>query len=455
MKFIYTTLLLMISSSAIANIIKAPNSFISDEAKAIYIDIQSISTKIIYDVSAETAKAQSTIEFITFETGMPIFDLVPEASLIKINGTIATSKKISSPGNTTTYRLLEHRLNPGAHTLYIENDFDTNIKFIKGWFSSEKSVRTAFWMSDLTDRRYMEQYIPTNLEFDQYKQSLEIKVLNATTKHEVYTNGSLLKIANNHFKIDFPEYFTTSSFYFHMTEENHYPSIKFNFTSINGSIIPVSIYTASGSELSSLKTLTIKTLKELESKLGAWSHPSLTIYKAGQGGMEHSGATITSRSALGHELTHSYFARGVMPVDGNSGWMDEAIASWRDKGYKAVEAPNFSSTQMSGHSEYTRTTDRKAYTQGANFMAYLNFELKEIGGLTAFLSKMYKQYTHKSIDTNLFKKELDLFSGRDFSAEFNQYIFGLSHVNEGEDKHMPTHNPYHPKLTKKQLLDLL
>jgi hypothetical protein len=63
--------------------------------------------------------------------------------------------------------------------------------------------------------------------------------------------------------------------------------------------------------------------------------------------MEYCGATMTDPGALGHELTHSWFARGVMPANGNTGWIDEAVASWRDDGYpRASRAPNRSAVNL-------------------------------------------------------------------------------------------------------------
>ena len=76
-------------------------------------------------------------------------------------------------------------------------------------------------------------------------------------------------------------------------------------------------------------------MRELEQTYGPYPHEALLIYCTGNisGGMEYAGATMTSLEALGHEITHSWFARGVMPANGNAGWIDEAIARWRDRGY--------------------------------------------------------------------------------------------------------------------------
>jgi hypothetical protein len=439
---------LILATTANANISKAPQNFnLKNNQKAIFVDFKRVDSQIVYDLKNETVSAVTTIEFESFEKGFPLFDLVPNIDSATLNSHSVSIKEIASPDRATSYKLVNVETAPGTHKLIIKNKFTSNVKFSSNYVSS------AFWMSDLSDRTYIEKYIPANIEYDQYHLTLDIKLSSSKniSQHEIYTNGQLIETGNN-FKINFPEYFTASSFFFHMTKKDRLPTERFTYTSINGKTFPVVVYAKSSWSLSGKKKKVIKILDELEGKLGAWSHPTLTVYIAGQGGMEYSGATITSSSALGHELTHSYFARGVMPVDGNSGWMDEAIASWRDDGYKEASKPTFSSTSMSAHSQYKRSTDRKAYSQGANFMAYLNHELKSIGGLITFLKDMHTKYTHSNITTHLFKKELEQFSGRDFTKEFNQYIFGRKSI---KDTKFALDNPYHPKLTEKQLLDLL
>jgi hypothetical protein len=443
-------LTVLATSNVYANLEKAPTKFKSQYGNSIYVDFKTVKTNIDYKLKANTAVAKTTIQFEADKSGLPIFDLIPSVTSAKLDGISVDIKEISSPNNITKYKLVNKIVSAGLHTLEIENTVTDNVKF------SRDSVKSAFWMSDLNDRKYIERYIPTNIEFDQYQLDLSINIVGdkKALSHEVFTNGTLTHNANNQFTISFPEYFSASSFYFHLSPKDAFKKDSFNFKSISGKDIPVVIYSRSSWSLSTSKRITVNTLNELEKKLGAWSHPSFTAYIAGNGGMEHSGATITSNRALAHEITHSYFARGVMPIDGNSGWMDEAIASWRDDGYQSTSSPNFNSTTMSGHSEYKRSTDRKAYTQGANFMAYLNFELKSHGGLITFLKHMYTKFSHKNINTNIFKRELETFSGRDFSAEFNQYIYGLTHVNDTHTA-QETKNPNHPHLTKQDLLNLL
>src|SRR5690606_12751374 len=144
----------------------------------------------------------------------------------------------------------------------------------------------------------------------------------------------------------------------------------FTYTSVDGREIPITVYSPWKSRTKRCKKETIRVMQELEADYGPWGHPSFVAYGTlpGTGGMEHAGATATSFGALDHEMLHSYFAKGVVPANGNSGWIDEAIASWRDKGYQRLPKPGFSGSNLGAHSPYKRNTDDRAYALGAKFM---------------------------------------------------------------------------------------
>lgn len=413
--------------------------------KAVFVDFISTKSYITYNIQNKKVTARTIINFIQEEEGNPIFDLVEKVQKIKINGKATKEVIVSSPDKVTEYKTISSILEKGSHTLEIFNEISDNVRFEKG------GVQSAFWMSDLSDRNYLEQYLPSNIEYDQYQMTFDITFKGNTKPQKIYANGIVKKLKNNHFEVIYPEYFTTSSLYFHTATEGRFEEVTANYKSVSGKTIPVLIYSKNKWNLKTARAQTLKILAELEQKLGAWSHPSFTAYIAGQGGMEHSGATITSMRALGHEITHSFFARGVLPIDGNSGWMDEAIASWRDSGYRSIKKPSFNSSGMANHSQYRRTTDRRAYTQGANFMAYLNYTLANLGGLEKFLHFMHGKYIHTSINTETFRKELEGFSGLNFEADFNKYIYG----QEQAQKEAQVENPFHPKLSKEQLRSLL
>ena len=445
MKYLLVGLIIPIIS--FANLEKAPKNFkLKSGNMAVFIDIETIDTKIEYDLDTKKATSVSRIAFNNLTSGHPIFDLKQDIQSIHIDDQKTQLISIEAPDRETNYKSISEVINSGKHILVITNEITTNIDFNQDYVSS------AFWMSDLSDRKYLEQYIPTNLEFDQFELNLDVKIISSSKieTHEIFTNGEVLLDDGANFSIKFPAYFTSSSHFFHLTKKDKFAKKEFSYTDQNGRVIPITVYTRYSWFLKSAVEKTLEVMKELENRFGVWPHPSLTIYVAGQGGMEYSGATMTSLSALGHELTHSYFARGVMPINGNSGWIDEAIASWRDSKYASKRNLPFGGASMSSHSSYRRYTDRDAYSHGRDFLKYINYRLDAMGGLSEFLKGFHTKYTHTNISTDFFKISLEAFAGEDFSKEFDQHIYGKKKFTKSFKE-----NPNHPILSKKDLLKLL
>jgi hypothetical protein len=143
------------------------------------------------------------------------------------------------------------------------------------------------------------------------------------------------------------------------------------------------------------------------------------------GGMEYGGATMTSTGALGHELIHSWFARGVMPANGNAGWIDEAIASWRDNGYpRRTTGFSNSPINLGGFSQYRRHTTSAAYSSGASFISYLDGTLASVGGMKEMLTLLWIEKRRQTITVPMFQSFLEEKSGKDLSQLFNFYVYG-------------------------------
>ena len=434
----------IMASNALANLHLAPPALNVSEGTAVFVDFIKVESTISYDVGKRTTTAVSKIRFEQKESGFPIFDLVNSPEKIILNQQNVDSSTTSMNG-ISSVRYLKKDLAPGIYDVEIENSFSTNVVY------SGNEVKSAFWMSDLSDRRYIEQYLPTNLEFDQYQSQIEYKILGSEREHVIYTNGTVQEIDKNHWQVTYPEVYTASSYFFHLTPKGIIPEQKAIFESIDGRKIPVTVY--SQQSTSRFMNATLEILKELERDYGAWPHAQVIVYGAGMGGMEHCGATITSFSALGHELIHSYFARGVMPAHGNSGWVDEAIASWRDANYASYSSRSLSRTRMAAHSEYQRTTDRDAYTKGMRFIGYLNSKFNNQESFKTFLRSFFQEQKFKPFKTEDFKAAIELFYNDDVSDEFNTYIYGKNGIDQ--DKSAPVENPFHPRLSPEQLLQLL
>lgn len=443
MKQVFVLLFFFFNSMAWAQIEKAPPSFDFELGRAIFIDIQSSRSRIVYDVSSRQVAAETTIEFKVVEEGFPVFDLVEDPSQIKLNGESVENLEITK---YSKLRVLTTPVNVGTHRLVIHGSIRRNLRF------ENDGVSNAFWMSDLSSRSYLERYLPGNLEYDQYPSVWEVEILGSSKKHIVFTNGELSELGNNRFLIKLPRHFTASSPYFHIGPEEGFRSLSFSYKDI-----PVVIYSRSQEkDLEFVKKRTIEVLTELEADYGPWPHPSLTVYSTVRGGgMEYSGATLTSDWALPHELTHSYFARGVMPTNGDAGWMDEAIASWRDKGYRSQSQLPSRGGNLGNHSVYNRETDSRAYSYGRDFISFLHGQLSNIGGLKPFLRKLVENKLFDPIKTVEFQKALEEHSGRSWQAEFDHAIYGQGLQKRSFRHQGMQENPYHPKLTNEQMQAML
>lgn len=432
-----------------SDLARAPESFSVQSARAVYVDFLELDAKITYDVRTKSASVVTTIRFEAQEAGQPIFDLRPEATSLELDGAPVRALSVKTPDNATTVRVLQAPVAPGPHELVVRSPL-TNLVDWKN-----DGVHSAFWMSDLSDRQYLEQFLPANLEFDQYAMTFEVKFLNAPKRQVLYTNGVVEELSGQHFVVRYPAYFTASSVFFHTVPEGSMAEERFRFTSIDGRELPVVIYLkpslfgSSAGQLAKLKAETLRVLRELEADYGPFLHPSLTIYNAGQGGMEYCGATITSFEALGHELIHSYFARGVMPANGNAGWIDEAIASWRDRGYP--RGTGFSgSANLAGQAPYTRTTARAAYGYGATFMSNLDAAFAEQGGLKDLLRRIVQERAFAPFVTSDFIDWAEGHYRTELGPLFTRHVFSGSSAQTTVDESV-----HHTKLSLDDLHQLL
>lgn len=446
MKTIYWFALLITPFVTWAQMDHAPPDFSYKNSLAIFVDFQQVHHKLVYSAQYNYVVAETTIKFKTKSSGFPIFDLMDAPTEIKLNGSSVQQTLIADPTGATYLRVLQKEVGPGEHKLVIKSKVTDILKYSNG------GVFHSLWFSDLSDRYFMERYLPSNLEYDHHKTTMEIKLDRFPSTHELFTNGKITTLGEDHFYVEYPAYYTSSSIFYHLSVKNYYQRIRTTYKSIDGRTIPILIYGKDSEvNLTSFKTRTLNVLAELERDYGPWPHPKFLVFASGRGGMEYSGATRTSLSALGHEMHHGYFARALMPANGNSGWMDEAMASWRDKGYLSHSVPNFEGSSMAGHSLYSRKTDRLAYSYGASFMAHLDYKLKSMGGLRSFLKDLLTKKIYISHTTPEFQNSLQEFSGFNLDSLFNQYIYGAN-------KFYPevfVENPFHPELTIEELRSYL
>ncbi|WP_408096439.1 hypothetical protein ACJVC5_15475 [Peredibacter sp. HCB2-198] len=452
MKFFLLGLLFVTAAFASNDLSHRPKSFLTSSGKAVFVDFTTADYTINYDMTSRRAVVTAMIKFHAPEAGMPIFDSYADPSFVVLDGQNTSSFSTKTPNRETTLRVVNKNVEVGSHTLSVTVPLTTLVDYVDG------GVKSAFWSSDLDDRRFLERYMPANFEFDQVKMTITVNFIGAKTIQNIYTNGAVEEVKAGSYKITYPSHYTSSSIFFHTTPASQVLETRYSLKSIDGREIPVVIYVAksmnAATALDQMKNAATSVFQELERDYGAWPHPSLTIYNAGSGGMEYCGATMTSVSAVGHEMFHSYFARGVMPANGNSGWLDEALASWRDKGYQSISVLSGTS-MMSNRLYYTRYTDYSAYSFGERFMSYMDNKLSAKGGLKPFMRHMIEHRRFAPLFVEEFIQEMSAFYGESLEEDFKKYTFGTKNKFDYNKSMENIPHMHHQKLSLEELQELL
>lgn len=418
---------LMISINVFA-IENSPPDFAHKSGIAVFVDFIDAKYKVDIDFKKRTSSVVSRIEFYQDKAGYPIFDIRTKIQGLKVNNFKSSASEIIPPMSETKVRVLNKLMSKGHHVLEVTSDI---AEFAGGIEFEEGKLDFDFSLSDMMDREFFEIWAVTNLEFDQFSSRLDLLIKNSNIQHKVYHNGTVTYQSGNHFKIQFPEYFSTSSAYIHIVPVNEYRELTFNILSSTGREIPVTIYTNEVSTqddiLDRAKKETEKVVKELEERIAPWPHPKLLIQIfEGSSGMEYHGATASGIEDLKHEIIHSYFARGVMPADGKSSWIDEAVTEWITHDYQSLKFPCSNaidcSIKLNSLPQYIRHTT-VWYSHGEAFISYLDYKFSDKGGMITFLAHFFEQYKFKTITTEIFQKELELFFSTDLTTDFQVYIY--------------------------------
>lgn len=384
-------------------------------------DFKFQSLTMTFDAQEQNFHGHSVIHFYSVHKGRPFFQLRGIITSARLNGESVEFEKIADPdGLNNRYISIEKELLENQYSVLEIEYAQPAEKF--GFESGGVAFLTD--MTDLPPGRFFENWAPVGFEDDSFSLNLKLKIENTNLRHQVFSNGTIAALSPQEWMISFPEHFTASSFYVHLT--HRLVTIKeFTVKGIERNI-PVTVYSSDASLADKASKKLPGLFAELERDFGPYAHQSFVAYiHGGGGGMEYSGATITSLSALGHELFHSWFARGVMPAEGRSGWIDEAFASWRDNGYfQASSLLGRAPTVLAAFSPFRKSTPPNCYKDGRQMIAELDLLLAESGGMKKMMRLFYQRYRYRVVTTEEFAQFLKLKTEASVDLFFNRYIFG-------------------------------
>lgn len=406
---------------------EAPPPFAVAGDVAVPMEVSSLDVRLDVDVAQRSATGRARLLFTLPQPGCPLLDLVPDPTMVVVDGQEvqpARLRLVTPPEETTPLRMLSKPLDAGVeHALEVEYPLregpEGSLKFGGG------GVQLGFFMSDLDQRGYLEKHAPANLEFDQFAMTLEVRIAGSSRAHRLFTNGDAEARGDGAWRVAFPGYFTSSSCYLHVTDRPQ--AVREDGFAGAEREVPVTVYGRDEAEVETALRDTLGLLRELEDTFGPYAHDRMLVYCTGnlRGGMEYAGAAMTDLRSLGHEIAHSWFARGVMPANGNAGWIDEAIAQWRDRGYpRAAAAPRRPPVNLAGFSPYRRHTPRESYDKGALLLGELDLLFAPGGGLRPLLAKLYREKRRRTLTTPGFQAFLERETGAELGAIFDRYVHG-------------------------------
>jgi hypothetical protein len=154
---------------------------------------------------------------------------------------------------------------------------------------------------------------------------------------------------------------------------------------------------------------------------------SLFLYSDAGGGMEYYGGTITSLSALRHEVLHSYFGCSVVAQTYRDSWYDEAVTSWFEETARGVGHTALSSSYrgnwVGARSPVSVGFSTLAYSDGASIMQAVADRLGGTDRLTDFLRVLVERHSFAPFTTTEFVGFLQQYTGVDMRAEFMNWLF--------------------------------
>jgi aminopeptidase N len=194
--------------------------------------------------------------------------------------------------------------------------------------------------------------------------------------------------------------------------------------------VPVRALAYTGVNVAEAKNRLETWLPELRRRFGpfpALHGLSVFLYSDSGGGMEYYGGTITSLSALRHEVVHSYFGCSVVLRTYPDTWLDEAVTQWFEQIMRGVTNQPLSTTYrgnwVGARSPVSVGFSTLAYSDGASIMQDIANRLGGTDRMTDFLRTVVQGRTFAPFTTLDFVGDLAAFSGIDLRSQFVTWLY--------------------------------
>ncbi len=390
-----------------------PSSLSGPGARLVPIDIQEARYQISFDIPHHKAEGTAQLTFVMQEGGYPILLFRNAPQSLTLDGeaqALGLWQEFSPDPKAESFAFIKKNLARGEHTLTIA--FEVHTPFLQ-WdqgglqlMTIGSDIRELGQKPDPMVSGFLEKYVPSNYEWDQFPSHYTFVLQGASHDHKVMSNASVALDAQGQWHVDTPASFNSSALWIHILDPKHFAVREGSISGLSRSLA-FTLYApiSRAEDLPRAEDILRATLARLEANLGPFPH---SRYIAGLHGpseesMEYVGGAYSDLGTLDHEIAHSYFGRGVMPAKGRDGWLDEALATWVL--YPAWPAGSLESLKgtVGSASPYDSLTDSQAYTVGPSLMAYLNSLRKDQGGLMPLLRRFAEANVGRTIAWESFR----------------------------------------------------
>ena len=212
-----------------------------------------------------------------------------------------------------------------------------------------------------------------DLQFDQFEVALDLQITGTLAAHSLITNGAVTVVGARHWQVTFPGWFSSLSPLLELRPSNTVESATGSVTlPVSGTDCSLEAWKLTGgpdnltTRLSQLEQLLVANENDYGPMLG---NRFVLFFNDGSGGMEYAGATTTSSGAMGHEVFHWWFARGIFPAGQSDGWWDEGFTVWHDAGADDTEPFDFLEPPVAlcSRQPFQRRTPGTSYSAGSRF----------------------------------------------------------------------------------------
>jgi len=194
--------------------------------------------------------------------------------------------------------------------------------------------------------------------------------------------------------------------------------------------VPVRAVAYTSVNLTEAKARLESWLPELRRRFGpfpALHGLNIFLFSDSGGGMEYYGGTITSLSALRHEVLHGYFGCSVVLRTYPDSWIDEAVTSWFEEIMRGQQHPLLPATYrgnwVGARSPVSVGFSTLAYSDGASIMQAVANRLGGTDRMADFLKYLVQNYTFEPFTTLDFTAYLKDFSGVDMRTQFLEWVY--------------------------------